>query len=140
MNTGVGRARVGQWYTRWDKGEIFQVMGYDQGSRTIEIQTFDGDLDEIDSEVWTVLPLAAVEPPEDWTGPVDDVQRDDLGYSETDMRGEDWTEPLQTVRPEAEREESWQDTTPEEERDAEGEGAPVEEFALENPLAAERLR
>jgi hypothetical protein len=140
MNTGVGRARVGQWYTRWDKGEIFQVVGYDESSRTIEIQTFDGDLDEIDVEMWAALPLAFVEPPEDWTGPVDDVERDDLGYSETDMRGEDWAEPLQTVRPEKEGEESWQDTTPEEERDAEGEGAPVGELALENPLAAQRLR
>ena len=43
MNTDVGHARVGQWYTRWDKGEIFHVTRYDEGSRSIEIQTFDGD-------------------------------------------------------------------------------------------------
>ncbi len=140
MNTGVGRARVGQWYTRWDKGEIFQVVGYDEESRTIEIQTFDGDLDEIDLEMWSALPLAFVEPPEDWTGPVDDVERDDLGYTETDMTGEDWAEPLQTVRPEVEGEEPWQDTRAEDERDAEGEGVPVEELAVDNPLAAQRLR
>src|SRR6185312_4233616 len=133
MNTGVGRARVAQWYTRWNKSEIFQVVGYDESSRTIEIQTFDGDLDEIDVEMWATLPIAFAEPPEDWTGPVDDVERDDLGYSETDMRGEDWAEPLQTVRPEKQGEESWQDTTPEEESDAEVDGAPVEELALEPP-------
>lgn len=114
MNTGVGRARVGQWYTRWDKGETFQVTGYDEGSRSIEIQTFDGDLDEIDLETWTALPLAFVEPPEDWTGPVDDVERDDLGYTETDMTEDDWAEPLQTLRPAEEGEEPWQDTAAEE--------------------------
>jgi len=120
MNTGVGRAQIGQWYTRWDKGEIFQVTGYDEGSRTIEIQSFDGDLDEIDLDIWATMPLALAEPPEDWTGPVDDIERDDLGYSETGMTGADWSEPLQPFR-------------------AEDEGVPVEEFALDNPVAAERL-
>jgi hypothetical protein len=100
MNVGVGRARIGQWYTRWDKGEIFQVVGYDPDSRTVETQTFDGDLDEIDFETWVGLPLALAEPPEDWTGPVDDVEHDDLGYSETDMSGADWAEPLQSLRAE----------------------------------------
>jgi Family of unknown function (DUF6763) len=100
MNTGVGRARIGQWYTRRDKGEIFQVVGYDPNSLTIETQTFDGDLDEVDLETWAGLPLAFAEPPEDWTGPVDDVERDDLGYSETDMSGRDWAEPLQSLRAE----------------------------------------
>jgi len=112
MNTGVGRARIGQWYTRWDKGEIFQVVGYDERSRSIEVQTFDGDLDEIDLETWAGLPLAIAEPPEDWTGPVDDVQRDDLGYTETAMTGEDWAKPLETVHPERGPEEAWRDTTP----------------------------
>ncbi|HUN25758.1 MAG TPA: DUF6763 family protein [Steroidobacteraceae bacterium] len=98
MDTGVGRARIGQWYTRWDKGETFQVTGYDERSGTVEIQNFDGDLDEIDAEAWAIMPLGFVEPPEDWTGPVDDVEHDDLGYSETDMRGADWAEPLQPFR------------------------------------------
>lgn len=129
MNTGVGRARIGQWYTRWDKGEMFQVIGYDEGSRSIEVQTFDGDLDEIDLETWATLPLALTEPPEDWTGPVDDVERDDLGYSETEMTGEDWAKPLETLRvEEAEGQEG-------EGQEAEGEDAPVEELArgLEEP-------
>ena len=103
MNPGVGGAQVGQWYARWDKGEIFQVIGIDEESRTIEIQTFDGDLDEIEKDAWAGLPLALAAQPEDWTGPVDDVERDDLGYSETDMTGADWSEPLQQLR--ADREE-----------------------------------
>ncbi len=135
-NTGVGRARIGQWYTRSDKGEIFQVTGYDPDSRSIEVQTFDGDLDEIDLESWTGLPLALAEPPEDWTGPMDDVERDDLGYTETDMTGEDWAAPLQTLRSKEEGEEA----TADDEGDPEGEDFPVEEFALDNPAAAPRLR
>jgi Family of unknown function (DUF6763) len=116
MNKGVGSARLGQWYLRWDKGEIFQVTGYDQEARTIEIQTFDGDLDEIDEETWAVLPLGLAEPSEDWTGPVDDVERDDLGYSETEMRGADWAEPLEPFRP---AREAWEETAAEDEGDSE---------------------
>ncbi len=137
MNTGVGRAQIGQWYLRWDKGEVFQVTGRDERARTIEIQTFDGDLDEVDEPVWMTLPLSLAEPPEDWTGPMDDVETDDLGYSETDMAPEDWSEPLQPIRAEAE---SWQDTRDESERDPLGEGAPVEEPLAESPTARNRLR
>lgn len=147
MNTGVGRARIGQWYTRGDKGEIFQVVGYDANSRTIETQTFDGEVDEVDLETWAGLPLEFAEPPEDWTGPVDDVERDDLGYSETEMQGADWAEPLQFLRTQEERGgAAFRETAGEEESISEDEGTPEdesalkEEFALDNPIAAERLR
>ena len=150
MNTGVGRARIGQWYTRSDKGEIFQVVGYDANSRTIETQTFDGDVDEVDLETWAGLPLAFAEPPEDWTGPVDDVERDDLGYSETEMSGVDWAEPMQSFRPEEEgssaaasRAKTYEDenaSIPDDEGMPEDESALREELALDNPIAAERLR
>jgi Family of unknown function (DUF6763) len=140
MNTGVGRARIGQWYTRLDKGEIFQVTGYDPDSRSVEVQTFDGDLDEIDLETWSALPLGFVEPPEDWTGPMDDVERDDLGYTETEMTGEDWAEPLRTLRPTEEGEEASQGAPADDERDLEGEDAPIEELALDKSVAAARLR
>lgn len=137
MNTGVGRARIGQWYLRWDKGEVFQVTGRDERSRTLEIQTFDGDLDEVDEAAWTTLPLSLAEPPEDWTGPMDDVETDDLGYSETGMTPEDWAEPLQPLRA---GQEAWEDTREEGERDPEGEGVAVEGLALDEPTARERLR
>ena len=67
MNMSVGRPEIGQWYARADKGELFQVVGRDEPSRTIEIQSFGGDLDEIDAETWAALPLELSAPPEDWT-------------------------------------------------------------------------
>ena len=57
MNNEVGSAEIGQWYARSDKGEMFQVTGLDAHNGTIEIQTFDGDVDEIDEEAWSALPL-----------------------------------------------------------------------------------
>ena len=67
MNTGVGRAQLGQWYRHLDKGEIFRVVGLDRESRSIVIQNADGDLDEIDEESWITLPVGWAQPPERWT-------------------------------------------------------------------------
>ncbi|MGA2710593.1 MAG: DUF6763 family protein [Steroidobacteraceae bacterium] len=134
MNTGVGRARIGQWYLHSDKGEIFQVTGFDVQARTIEIQSFDGDVDEIDEDSWTTIPLEFAEPPEDWNGPVDAVVVDDLGYSETEMTAKDWQAPLQPL---SVMQEAWDDPSDEDDFDPEGEGLPIEDLALDNPAASE---
>lgn len=86
---------VSQWYQHLDKGQQFYVTAIDEESGTVEIQHFDGDVEEMDLEDWRALDIEPSAPPEDWTGPVDSVVRDDLGYSETDMTPEDWTEPLE---------------------------------------------
>ena len=91
---------------------------------------------EIDEDAWGSLPLEFAEAPEDWTGPIDDVEPDDLGYSETAMTENDWSAPLQPL---ATAGEAWEDTTDETERDAEGEGVPEEELALDNPVARANL-
>jgi hypothetical protein len=41
-------------------------VGLDTESRSIVVQNTDGDLDEIDEESWTTLPLGWAERPEDW--------------------------------------------------------------------------
>jgi len=86
---------VGHWYAHRDKGQIFQVVAYDEDEGSVEIQDFDGDVDEVDLDTWFAMPLDPAEAPEDWTGPVDDVQPDDLGYaSGTEMDARDWRGPL----------------------------------------------
>lgn len=68
-----------------------------------------------------VNPGTLAEPPEDWTGPVDDVEVDDLGYSETDMQAEDWEEPLESIR---RGQEEWEDAREDSEKDPQGDGLP----------------
>lgn len=137
MIAAIDRPEIGQWYARADKGELFQVVAYDGRSGMIEIQSFDGDLDEIDGGLWNSLAPERAAPPENWTGPVDDVETDDLGYSETDMRPSDWTQPLQPVTVERE---SWEDPEPAPEAGNDDEGAPVEQYSAEIPEADERAR
>lgn len=136
MNSAVGRPEVGQWYAHRDKGEIFQVTGIDDGSKSIEIQYFDGDVDEIEEPSWFGMPLERAAAPEDCTGALDEVESDDLGYSETAMSDREWQEPLQ---PFGATPEAWEDATNPEERDPEGEGVPDETLTLDEPDALDKL-
>jgi hypothetical protein len=77
MNT-VGKPQVGDWYQNQDKGDPFQVVSVDAASKTVEIQSFDGELDSIDMEDWEQMPLVTAAAPEDWTGPLDDIEPDDV--------------------------------------------------------------
>lgn len=72
---------VGSWY-RLDGGETFEVVAIDDHDQTIEVQYFDGTVEEMDVEDWETLceerALAVIDPPEDWSGSVD-VEPDDQG-------------------------------------------------------------
>lgn len=81
---------VGNWYLHLDKGQRFEVVAVDEGEGLVEIQHFDGDVEEIELESWYEMEIEPAEPPEDWTGPIDDIEEDDLGYTETDMDEQDW--------------------------------------------------
>ena len=80
---------VGNWYCHRAKGQLFRIVAIDE-DRWIEIQRFDGDLDECDPESWAALDLEPAEPPEDWTGPVDDLDPEDCGYTDSCMCAADW--------------------------------------------------
>lgn len=77
----VPRVEIGSWY-RQGEGESFEVVAHDRDDGTIEIQYFDGTLEEMEFEDWRTSmdagALIQVEAPEDWTGAVDaDLDDDD---------------------------------------------------------------
>ncbi len=114
---------VGHWYQHLDKGQKFQVVAVDEEEGIVEIQHFDGNLEEVDRDTWYNLDVEPIEEPEDWTGPMDGIERDDLGYIETDMAPDDWAQPLQELK----RTQEAPEREPEEEQDDWGEGRPEEE-------------
>lgn len=116
------KPRVSQWYRHLNKGQEFQVTAIDESERMVEIQHFDGDVEELDFSEWYEMDIEPIETPEDWTGPMDDVERDDLGYTETGMRGPDWTRPLREERAPPEEEEGKPRPGKEEEEEPRGEG------------------
>lgn len=116
--------KTGTWYRHVDKGQKFEVVVIDSDAQTVEIQYFDGSLEELDLDAWYDLDIEPTEPTEDWTGPIDAIERDDLGYSETGMQGDDWNQPLREYRRAPEQ---WELEDPESTQDKLGEGYPNEE-------------
>lgn len=111
---------IGQWYGHRDKGQLFTVVAVgDDG--TIELQHYDGDLEAVDPEIWAGMDIELAEPPEDWTGPVDDVETDDLGYTDTAMDRQSWLEQTQELR---RRPEAWSNDPENREDDPDDEQPP----------------
>lgn len=117
---------IGNWYENLDKGQPFVVVGLDEERELIEVQHYDGDVEEIEQSAWYDMNLEPAEAPEDWTGPMDDVATDDLDYSETQMQPGEWRTPLDEAH--ADRAEAWQEATPEEGRDERAEGDATDEL------------
>jgi hypothetical protein len=78
MSNLMGEPEIGQWYERTDTGDIFQVTGIDDYSQTIETQARDGDIGEMEEEIWRALPLRPAEMLEDWSIPVKDLETEHL--------------------------------------------------------------
>ena len=89
---------VNEWYRYPQKSQMFQVTAIDEDNGTVEIQYFDGNLDEFELDTWYAMEVERIEEPEDWTGPMDNIERDDLGPVETEMRREDWQAPFDEER------------------------------------------
>jgi hypothetical protein len=81
---------IGDWY-RLRGGELFEVVAFDETDGTIEVQYFDGTVEEFDIEDWRTQraggAIEEAEAPEDWSGSVD-VEPED-GRAEADPIGED---------------------------------------------------
>lgn len=75
--------RVDQWYLDSRKYRAFTIIDFDEEEGSIEIQYFDGEVDALDMEEWEGMSLEEIDQPEDWTGPIEAVEDDDLGYDET---------------------------------------------------------
>ncbi len=61
---------IGQWY-RLDDYQLFEVVAMDRDDRTIEIQHYDGMIEELDFESWEQSRIVESSPPEDWSGAYD---------------------------------------------------------------------
>ena len=75
---------IGSWYQNANDQQ-FEVIGIDEDEGFIEIQYFGGELDAIEFDTWQAMGYIEVAPPEDWSGPFDDLEKDDLGYTDTNV-------------------------------------------------------
>lgn len=73
---------VGNWYKNLEGETRFEVVALDEKTQTVEIQYFDGEVEELDMDTWYDLVLEAIEAPEDWSGAYDELDPEDLGYND----------------------------------------------------------
>ena len=90
---------MGTWYCHLDKGQRFCVVALDERRKTVEVQHFDGDVEEFDLDSWYQLDIEPCEAPENWSGPLDIGNVDDYGTEITDTSPADWDEPLEDFQP-----------------------------------------
>jgi hypothetical protein len=86
---------VGDWYRR-AHGALFEVVAIDRDDGTIEVQHFDGTLEEFDLESWQDQDLEEAQAPEDWTGSVD-VEPEDYVIDREIRANGNWDDPLTSL-------------------------------------------
>jgi len=69
--------RVGDWYQNINN-DTFEIVAHDTDEATVEIQYFDGAVEELDMDSWYEMDIQPIEAPEDWSGSMD-IERDDYG-------------------------------------------------------------
>ncbi|MDH5547662.1 MAG: hypothetical protein OEZ43_18955 [Gammaproteobacteria bacterium] len=89
---------VDNWYLHLDKGQNFRVIAVDDVIGVIEIQHFDGDIEEITFDDWAELEIELSEEPTNWAGALDIAEPDDYGTEITDTADDDWLDPIQEVK------------------------------------------
>ena len=76
--------QIGAWYAD-PQGVLFEVVAVDQDDGTVEVQNFDGTVEELEAESWEEMRPKPADPPEDWSGSLD-MEREDYGV---DLESED---------------------------------------------------
>ena len=97
-------AEINGWY-QTPEGDRFKVVADDDD--TIEIQYFNGDVEELDKDNWWELGPKAISTPDDWSGPFDDLVGDDFGDTEKPYHPEEQSSPVDTI--ESDNQIDWED-------------------------------
>lgn len=83
---------VGQWYRRGD-GALLEIVAIDTDAGHIEVQYFDGSLDEFDVDDWQLQGLTVATAPEDWSGSVD-MEPEDFDAESDNSNATAWPDAL----------------------------------------------
>ena len=83
---------VGEWYMDHD-GQRMEVVAFDEDEGTVEVQLFDGTVEALELADWRGMVARRIAAPEDWSGPYDDVDEEDMGDTERPRRPTDWDGP-----------------------------------------------
>lgn len=78
---------VGQWYQDDDQ-RFFEVVAWDLDG--IEIQYYDGDVDEFDMDVWYMMNIIPADESNDGSGPFDELDTDEVSHLQNNYSPVSW--------------------------------------------------
>ncbi|HEV7431625.1 MAG TPA: DUF6763 family protein [Steroidobacteraceae bacterium] len=81
---------VGQWYENIDENDSFRVLSVDEDAELIKIEYLDGDIEEIDTDIWVEFDLDKIEQPEGWSGEAIGAPGEEDDDDDDDDDDEDW--------------------------------------------------
>ena len=87
--------RIGDWYKN-TTGDSFEVVAQDEDDETLELQYYDGTVEELDRETWESMNPEPIEPPEDCSGSMD-IANEDVQHPEIWAETEDWMSELERM-------------------------------------------
>jgi hypothetical protein len=87
---------IGSWYKSPEVQEVFEIVAIDSEDDCIEIQYFNGEIEELDLDSWNNLNVAEIDAPEDWSGAYE-MTKEDLENYEDIIHPEDWDGPLTSL-------------------------------------------
>ena len=87
--------KIGDWYKN-TIGETFEVVAQDEEDDTLELQYFDGTVEELDLETWESMHPEPIEQSEDWSGSMD-LAREDVLSPDIWVETEDWMSELERM-------------------------------------------
>lgn len=93
LSITFGLPEIGSWF-RVGEGKTFEVVAVDEKDLTVEIQHFDGTVEELDVDSWRQMSAEPIEAPEDWSGSLD---VDTLDLPESEEKHQDFADPLNFV-------------------------------------------
>lgn len=83
---------IDQWYKDVENNLTFKVVALEESDDSIEVQYSNGDIGEYDNDSWYNSTFDFIEDPEDWSAPFDDLEPDDLSYSNSGTSHKDMDE------------------------------------------------
>lgn len=93
LNLRIVIPEIGGWFRGGD-GKTFEVVAVDDKDRTVEIQHFDGTVEEVDVDGWREMAAQPIDAPEDWSGSMD---VDSTALPEDEETHQKYDDPLDFV-------------------------------------------
>lgn len=83
---------VGQWYENVEEDDSFRVLSVDEDGELVELEYLDGEIEEIDLDVWHEMDLERIAEPEGWAGGDDEDEEEDDEEEDEEDEDDDWDE------------------------------------------------